>query len=281
MSCSGNRNLVEKNTNLIGHWCVTEKAMATVQQHVWRVSQFCIGFPTTQSTVQVPVSYFIESRIATVGSRVRLASRLAVSSPGTLKRGGLSQFDRRHKPPRRVYGRQNRSARIAYQVPLIACLLVFFLIDTVRAFMAPGGLGEAIVAPLSVRVRAGKFRDPDIGFMLVRNLHRAGEKFWIGTNLVMEVVIHRKKSREREPKGKRSDYAKTGIAEYWIVDASECNVILPKLREIECGVHGTFATVNEATSVFPEGLSFDVADLFTVVDHRDCCRPSDPHASEC
>jgi len=160
-------------------------------------------------------------------------------------------------------------------------LLVFFLIDTARAFTAPGGLGEAIVAPLSVRVRAGKFREPDIGFMLAQNVHRAGEKFWIGTNLVMEVVIHRKKSREREPEGKRSDYAEAGIAEYWIVDASECNVTLPKLRESECGVHGTFATVDEATSVFPEGLSFDVADLFTVVDHRDCCRPSDPLTSEC
>ena len=76
-------------------------------------------------------------------------------------------------------------------------LLVFFLIDTARAFTAPG---ETIVAPLRVRVRAGKFREPDIGFMLAQNVHRAGEKFWIGTNLVMEVVIHRKKSRERERK---------------------------------------------------------------------------------
>jgi len=147
-------------------------------------------------------------------------------------------------------------------------LLVLFLIDAVRAFTAPRGLGESLMAPLRIRLRDGKFREPDIVFMLSQNAHRAGEEFWIGADVVMEVVSRGKKSRERDRdrEEKRLDYAEAGIAEYWIGDPAERNVTVLKLQESEYVVHGAFAAGDEATSIFLEGLSIEVADLFTVVD---------------
>ena len=110
-------------------------------------------------------------------------------------------------------------------------LMVLFLIDAVRAFAAPRGLGEALVAPLLVRLGDGKFREPDIVFMLARNAHRAGEEFWIGADLVMEVVNRGKKSRERDREEKRRDYAEAGIAEYWIVDPADRSVTVLRLKD--------------------------------------------------
>jgi len=145
-------------------------------------------------------------------------------------------------------------------------LMVLFLIDAVRAFAAPRGLGEALVAPLLVRLGDGKFREPDIVFMLARNAHRAGEEFWIGADLVMEVVSRGKKSCERDREEKRRDYAEAGIAEYWIVDPADRSVTVLRLKDSHYVVHGTFAAGDQATSLLLEGLSITVADLFAVLD---------------
>ena len=48
--------------------------------------------------------------------------------------------------------------------------------------------GDVFYAPLRVQVRPGKFREPDLLLVLDRNDLRAQDAFWLGADLVMEIV---------------------------------------------------------------------------------------------
>src|SRR5882724_6743268 len=47
--------------------------------------------------------------------------------------------------------------------------IVLYMRDEVRTFTEPGKLGEALVAPYPVRLRTGRFRQPDVVFMLAEH----------------------------------------------------------------------------------------------------------------
>src|SRR5271170_7194366 len=79
-----------------------------------------------------------------------------------------------------------------------------------------GNRGEVLFAPLRVRLRSGKFREPDVVFMLAEHAQRVGNEFWDGADLVMEVVSEDDPGRDLQTK--REEYAEAGIPEYWIVD---------------------------------------------------------------
>jgi Uma2 family endonuclease len=51
-------------------------------------------------------------------------------------------------------------------------LIVAFLYEKVKAFVAPQGLGKVLFAPLSVQLWEEKFRQPDVIFMLAENAGR-------------------------------------------------------------------------------------------------------------
>ena len=76
--------------------------------------------------------------------------------------------------------------------------------------------GDVFYAPLRLRIRDGKFREPDI--MLVRKVGdaRCRDEFWTGADLVVEVVSPDDPYRDLVEK--RIDYAEAGIPEYWIVN---------------------------------------------------------------
>ena len=93
--------------------------------------------------------------------------------------------------------------------------IVLFICNALLAFARGKGLGEAIVAAYPVRLRAGKFRQPDIVFMLTEHAERLGEDFAKGADLVVEVVSE---DRRRDLEIKVAEYAAAGIPEYWIVD---------------------------------------------------------------
>src|SRR5947208_7239106 len=83
--------------------------------------------------------------------------------------------------------------------------IVLFLYEMLRAFIIPGKLGEVLVAPLRIKLRPGKFREPDILFMLRQNAGRIGEQFWDRADLLMEVVS--KDDRRRDFIINRQEYA--------------------------------------------------------------------------
>ena len=114
--------------------------------------------------------------------------------------------------------------------------LLYGLHGTTRA----NKLGEVLVAPMRVRLETGKFREPDVMFMLAKHAAKKGDEFWNGADLVMEVVSDDAESHERDYTKKRVDYAGAGIAEYWIVDPQSTKITVLKLRRGQYVVHGEF-----------------------------------------
>jgi Uma2 family endonuclease len=98
--------------------------------------------------------------------------------------------------------------------------------------------------------------------LLNENADRAGEQFWDGADLVVEVVSEDKKSRRRDLIEKREDYAQAGIAEYWIVDPQEERITILKLAGKSYKVHGQWRGKDIATSALLEGFEVQADKVF-------------------
>ena len=97
----------------------------------------------------------------------------------------------------------------------------------------------AIVAALRLRVREGKFREPDLLLLRDRSDPRCQDRYWLGADLVVEVVSRDDPDRGRVEK--RGDYTEAGIPEYWIADPADETITVLALEGgayVEVGVHG-------------------------------------------
>ena len=137
--------------------------------------------------------------------------------------------------------------------------ILAFLYTTFQTYLRPIG-GEALFAPLRLRVAEGKFREPDL--LLVRNSHdaRSGDRFWTGADLVVEVVSP--DNPERDFLQKREDYAEAGIPEYWIVDARSESITVLHLQGAAYVEHGLFQRQEHATSKILDAFGVDVDQVF-------------------
>lgn len=95
--------------------------------------------------------------------------------------------------------------------------------------------------------------------MLAEHRSRIGEPFWDGADLVMEVVST---DRRLDYEQKRGEYAKAGIAEYWIVDSKDKKITVLRLQDGQYAVHGEFMAGEQATSVLLPGFIVDVNAAF-------------------
>ncbi len=93
--------------------------------------------------------------------------------------------------------------------------ILSFLNDLFKACVAPLG-GVVLFSALRLRIREGKFREPDLLLLRDRGDDRYQDRFWLGADLVLEVVSP--DHPERDLVEKRDDYAEAQIGEYWIVD---------------------------------------------------------------
>jgi Uma2 family endonuclease len=137
-------------------------------------------------------------------------------------------------------------------------MIVVFLLRALLAFVEPRNLGTALVAGLPVRLRKGKFREPDVLFMLAENEKRIGERYWRGADLVMEVVSGGAKNRKRDLQTKPKEYARAGVAEYWIVDPKMEEITVLRLSEGHYVEHGRFGRGRRARSALLKGFSVSV-----------------------
>jgi Uma2 family endonuclease len=140
--------------------------------------------------------------------------------------------------------------------------IVSFLYDTVKAFVRPRKLGKVLFAPLRVRLWKGRIREPDVVFLLTKNLHRI-DKYWNGADLMMEVVSE--DDPDRDWKTKRAEYAKAGVTEYWIVDPRDETITVLTLTKGRktYRVAGTYRRGEQAASVLLDGLAIDVSAVFS------------------
>ena len=138
------------------------------------------------------------------------------------------------------------------------CCILF---AQLHAFVLPRKLGEVLCAALRVKIRDGKFREPDLVFMTEEHRDRIGEEYWEGADLVMEVVSRDAESRKRDLLQKPLEYAEAGIQEYWIVDPMEERITVLTLQGQSYQQHGAFIRDNLATSKLLDGFSVNVNDV--------------------
>jgi Uma2 family endonuclease len=127
-------------------------------------------------------------------------------------------------------------------------------------FFAESKGGTVQFAPMRLRVRAGKFREPDLLLLLSATDPRRENRFWLGADLAFEVVSELKP--ERDLVEKRHDYAEARVPEYWIVNPQTETITVLRPRGTAYKEAGTYRRGESATSELLAGFSIAVADLF-------------------
>jgi Uma2 family endonuclease len=111
--------------------------------------------------------------------------------------------------------------------------------------------GEVFYAPLRLRVRPHKFRDPDLLLLRSASDPRRGNDYWLGADLVVEIVSP--DDPDHDYVTKRAYYAAVEIPEYWIVDPQRETITVLRLTGDGYAEHGVFGRGSDATSAaFPD-----------------------------
>lgn len=105
-------------------------------------------------------------------------------------------------------------------------------------------------------ISPGRFREPDLVLLLDVNDPRNQNAFWLGADLVVEIVSP--DHRERDTSIKRTEYAEARIPEYWIVNPEEETITVLKLTDSNYVVHGIFRRGDTATSSLLQGFTVSV-----------------------
>jgi Uma2 family endonuclease len=138
--------------------------------------------------------------------------------------------------------------------------IAFWLCQMLVSFASRQQLGRTRMAPLKIRLWEGKFREPDVIFMLREHIDRIGEQAWERADLVMEVVSD--DDRRRALETKRREYAMAEIPEYWIVDPQTKTTTVLVLDGTQYLERGVFSPGERATSRLLSGFEVDVTAAF-------------------
>ena len=130
-----------------------------------------------------------------------------------------------------------------------------FIFLALLAFIQGIG-GKVQYAPLRLQIRDGKHREPDILLVRDANDPRRQNRYWLGADLVVEIVSP--DDPERDTKVKRTDYAEAGIPEYWIVDPHSQAITVLWLENDSYTEHGIFHRGETATSALLNGFALSV-----------------------
>jgi Uma2 family endonuclease len=139
-------------------------------------------------------------------------------------------------------------------------LIVAYLYRVLHEFVKTRSLGRVLFSALPVRLRPGKFREPDVLYLATEHRDRAQEQYWNGADLVMEVVSANDPKRDLEVK--RAEYAQAGIPEYWIINPRSGQITVLALEGGQYVIHGQFSSGQMANSRLLDGFTVDVAAVF-------------------
>jgi len=141
-----------------------------------------------------------------------------------------------------------------HQAALTAILLVLAALAKVRG-------GWALPAGIRVRLRDGRFREPDVALLLGRDAHLRSDAYWLGASLVVEVVSGSSEDRTRDLVTKRREYAEAAIPETWIVDLEKDRISVLALDGAAYRDHLAVDADGEVRSATIEGLAFAARDV--------------------
>ena len=137
--------------------------------------------------------------------------------------------------------------------------VLLFLYRLFHDYLRPRG-GVAMVSALRMRIREGKFREPDVLMLRDRSDPRYQDRYWLGADLVVEVVSP--DDPDRDLVEKRADYAEAGIPEYWIADPREETITVLVLEGQAYVERDVYARGDTAASPLLDGFAADVAAVF-------------------
>lgn len=120
--------------------------------------------------------------------------------------------------------------------------------------------GAVYYSPLRVQVRPGKFREPDLLLVLDENDRRAQDAYWLGADMVVEIVSP--DNPERDTEDKVRDYAEGGIPEYWIVNPLDETITVLALQGDAYAARGVFRRGERASSAILDGFEVSVDAVF-------------------
>jgi Uma2 family endonuclease len=139
--------------------------------------------------------------------------------------------------------------------------ILAFLYRTFFQFVTPRG-GKVLFAPLRLRIRPGKFREPDLLLLLSATDSRRQNRFWLAADLALEVVSAEKP--ERDLVDKRIDYAEARVPEYWVVNPQAETITVLRLSGDVYEEAGRFVRGDSAASVLLPEFSVAVSAVFDV-----------------
>ncbi len=134
-----------------------------------------------------------------------------------------------------------------------------WLLALVEAAAPPGGL--VLFAPLPCKLFPGTIREPDLLYISPEHLPGPEIEYPSQLDLAIEIVSSGAEARQRDYQDKRVDYAKAGVAEYWIVDPEQAQVTILTLEGQEYREYSVSKSGATAASLLLADLSVNVQDM--------------------
>ena len=120
--------------------------------------------------------------------------------------------------------------------------------------------GAVHFASLRLRIGPGRCRELDLLLLLDVGDARRRDRYWLGADLVLEVV--NPDNPGRDYLRKRGDDADVGVSEHWIVDPQSSKIIVLTLRDGRYVDREVFRPGDVADSALLGGLRAGVSDVF-------------------
>lgn len=144
-------------------------------------------------------------------------------------------------------------------------LIVDFLVTSIKAHLSESQLGGIVLfAPLPTRLFPGTIREPDVLFVSPINIPHDLKSYPKNLDLVMEVVSEGLEARTRDYEAKRRDYAKAGIAEYWIVDPEQSLITVLALDDNRYLTLGEYGAGQIAEGRYWNGFTISVDRMLSI-----------------
>lgn len=137
--------------------------------------------------------------------------------------------------------------------------LLKMLLGLLEAAAPPQSL--VLFAPLPTKLFPGTIREPDLLYISPDDLPPSDAEYPSKIDLAMEIVSDGAEARKRDYEDKRLDYAKAGVAEYWIVDPLDQAVTVLVLAGKQYIELGRFVSGQTARGKLLSNLMVDVAAL--------------------
>lgn len=130
---------------------------------------------------------------------------------------------------------------------------IFRILDTLLERMG----GTVMFAALRLQIAPRKYREPDLLVLLSATDPRRQSRYWLGADLVVEIVSP--DAPKRDTVKKRREYARASIPEYWVVNPLNETITVLRLEGNRYVEHGVFARGSTATSALLPDFSVEVS----------------------